>query len=378
MLSTPSRFCPNPDCRLHKNDRAMTNWYYKNGSYLTKTYGRIQVYQCRYCRRRFSEKTFHIDYFAKRVLSYEDLMNSLISTENIRDLTRRFSVSTGTIQNKLERLKRQSIACHIEARSDVCFNETLVADGFESFAVSQYFPDNTTILAGAESQFIYSMDYVTIRRKGRMTPYQKRKRARLEEQFKANPRGIRSSFANICRDLAANVRKTQLSQVTLATDEHFQYPRAISDVIGKERMIGKTQLVHKRYSSKAARTVSNPLFSLNYLDRQIRKNLACHVRETVQFSRNVNDSVNRFWIFLLHHNYFKEYRIGQKDKKELTHAEVAGVSKDKIVKLRNRVFNDRAFFGLIRITGYLKQHWMRGFVNPLKNSVEYLPKYAYA
>ena len=41
-------------------------------------------------------------------------------------------------------------------------------------------------------------------------------------------------------------------------------------------------------SGKAARTKNNRLFAVNYLDREIRKDNASHVRETVQFSRNGN------------------------------------------------------------------------------------------
>jgi hypothetical protein len=67
-----------------------------------------------------------------------------------------------------------------------------VADGFESFDVSQYFPNNITIMAGEESQFLYAFSHTTIRRKGSMRPDQKRKRAALEAQWRAPREGVPS------------------------------------------------------------------------------------------------------------------------------------------------------------------------------------------
>jgi len=37
------------------------------------------------------------------------------------------------------------------------------ADGFESFCVSQYFPNNIQLLVGSDSQHVYQIDYATIR-----------------------------------------------------------------------------------------------------------------------------------------------------------------------------------------------------------------------
>ncbi|MCX7788486.1 MAG: hypothetical protein N2442_12415 [Spirochaetes bacterium] len=55
--------------------------------------------------------------------------------------------------------------------------------------------------------------------------------------------------------------------------------------------------------SRRARTRSNPLFAVNYLDREVRKDAANHVRETTRGSRNVKDLMNRLALNQVVHNY---------------------------------------------------------------------------
>lgn len=67
-------------------------------------------------------------------------------------------------------------------------------------------------------------------------------------------------------------------------------------------------LIHKTVSSRAARTPANPLFPVNYLDREIRKDLHEHVRETACFGRNVNAQMERLTLYLFYHNYRNRHR----------------------------------------------------------------------
>ena len=56
----------------------------------------------------------------------------------------------------------------------------------------------------------------------------------------------------------------------LITDEHQSYPKAILP------FRATTDIVHSTVSSQLARTGDNPLFAVNYIDREIRKDLAEH------------------------------------------------------------------------------------------------------
>ena len=122
--------------------------------------------------------------------------------------------------------------------------------------------------------------------------------------------------------------------------------------------------------------MSNELFSANYMDRQIRKDCANHVRETVRFSRNVNACMERLWVYFFYHNYRKPYRIGKGEKR--THAECAGIAGEAIGRAVRRYYTRREFLSRSRLAGPMRRVWLRSLKTPLKHGSEYLPQFALA
>jgi hypothetical protein len=135
-------------------------------------------------------------------------------------------------------------------------------------------------------------------------------------------------------------------------------------------------LVHRRTSSKKARTTRNELFSVNYFDREIRKDCAAHHRESLCFARNVSASMNRMLLYVFYHNYLKPYRIVAEEMP--VHAEVAGVGKVRIAAELGRVFSQRVFLSRERVYGFWRKLWVKELVTPLKQDPEYLPAFALA
>jgi len=371
-------FCPNMLCKLHDKDNTKKHWFARHGRYYTKTFGVVQRFVCRCCNKTFSTQTLNIDYYAKKKLDYHELVKKLVSTSSQRDMSRDFKVSLGTVRNKLDRLSRQAMALHQTLKQEVSDQAVVVADGFESFCVSQYFPNNIHLLALKDSQYICYTNYVTIRRKGRMTPKQKLKRERLERQFWAPYKGIELEFAEVLDEVVRIRDNSVYPRFTFYTDEKPEYVRAMSNHPHVSSLKQRQQLVHEQISSRKARTITNHLFAVNYLDRQIRKDLAGHVRETVCFARNVNDCMNRLNVYFMYHNYIKVFREKQRHKDKRTHAEVAGIPKVSIRKALRFIFTRRRFLSLESITGFNLRLWQRQLFTPLKRRVEYVPKYAFA
>ena len=354
----------------------MKNWYKKQGYYLTKAFGYVQRYICNYCMKWFSSQTFSIDYYAKVVINYRELLKKLVSTSNIRDISRDFKVTTSTVANKISRLARQAIAVHEELKGFITKKQDLVADGFESYCVSQYYPNNINLLVCKDSQYLYYTNYVTIRRKGRMRAYQKARRMELEKKYSAPYKGIESYFYDLLYEAAEYQEKFPNQQLTLYTDEKREYAWAMKKHRKISECIDKNKFKHIKISSKKARTRTMPLFAVNYLDRQIRKDCANHVRETVCFAKNVNCLMDRLMIYLMYHNYMKAYREKERRKHEYTHAQEAGIEKKKIQKAMKTVFTRRRFVTLEKVTGFMKNLWNRQLFTPLKNKLEFVPKYA--
>jgi transposase-like protein len=359
MHSPP--FCPNPKCSNHKHP-PLRRWFWKSGCYHTRTFGIIQRFICLSCAHRFSSQSFSINYYAKKKINYHLIDKQLRSTGSIRDISRDLSCSTTTVLNRISRLARNALAAHNQLSATLPYAENLVADGFESFCVSQYFPNNITLLAGKTSQYLYFANYCTLRRKGRMTKKQKQHRELLEKQWKADPKGVKTAFDEVVSTIPAT-----FGTQTLYTDEKHEYVRSLHN---------RTDISHVRINSKEPRTIRNQLFSVNYLDREIRKDCANHVRETVCFARDVNNCMERLWVYFVYHNYRKRYRIQPRERR--THAEVAGIDAGMVRKVLRGYYTRRSFLSLTDVTGTMRSLWCRNLETPLKGAPAYVPRYVAA
>ena len=334
--------CPNPDCNQYQNPQN-TRWYRSNGQYATKTFGIIPRFRCKSCKTSFSSQTFSIDYYAKRILNYTYIYNKINDGAGLRKIGRDLGASCDSITNRINRMARNAILANQQIVDLLPLHEDLVLDGLQNFCVSQYFPDNYTIAVGKDSQFVYECDYATMRRGGRMTNDQKKRRIELEKRFLPPSRSLEMSFTRVLKTVE---RKTsdRKDPLILYTDEKSDYQRALwrnSEM--KERMFSG-QWRHHMTNSKVGRNTRNPLFAVNYIDREIRKDMASLARETVQFPRNVSNAMLRMNLYLFDHNTHKPYRIKKTEKKDsLSHAEVAGLDHTKLEEVTFGFFTSRYF-----------------------------------
>lgn len=208
-----------------------------------------------------------------------------------------------------------------------------------------------------------------------MTPYQKKRNTILQKRFIHGRVTIYESFEELVRQALFLKEKTPHTTTALLTDEHRLYGTVMRNLNDGERSV----LHHQTCSSKKARTLTNPLFSVNYLDREIRKDLAEHTRESVQFGRNVVTQMERLAVYRLYHNYCKPYRINGRDERMRTHAEQAGISSGLIQREMKTLFTQRRF--LSRVRGIMSRDrciWLKSIATPLKEGLEYLPAYSWA
>lgn len=369
-------FCANPFCVHHHHGtsdpyRAFIAW----GSYSTRTFGVVPRFRCTACGMTFSRQTFRVDYWLKRVYDYEDLTERLSSCSSIRAMGRAYTVAGKSIQNRIGRAARQVLDFESRCSNSRRPSEDVAADGFESFCVSQFFPNNIHMLVGAESQFVYEADQVTLRRKGRMTEAQKRRREQLDLRFRPRPRALETSFGRIAGACLGVLSDEARVSLRLWTDEKIEYRRALRATACTAALVNEGRLTHQTVSSRAARSLDNPLFPVNYLDRELRKDLHEHVRESVCFGRNVNAQMERLTLYLFYHNYRKRHRTrGPK----VSHAEVAGYDATEIRGGLRRLWERRAWYTHSGLTESGRETWLRLRVTPLKEKRDYLPKHVAA
>lgn len=382
MLTIPP-FCPNAYCSYHHPHLVPQGehrtWYHRDGTYPTKLHTKTQRFVCTSCSTKFSAQTFSLDYGVKKHLPYGEIFRHLTqSGAGIRPLARIYRVTDKVIINRIGRLARQAIALHAALRDYFPLQEDLVADGFESFTQSQYFPNNIHLLIGKESQYFYGADYAHLRRKGRMSDAQKQRRKELYTHFQPPKGDVSRSFARLLRQCTRYLETRQVDAVRLFTDEKVEYRRVLqsSPLVRAHQQQGN--FTHIRISSTLPRTLRNDLFAVNYFDREIRKDQSNHVRETVMFSRDVNNCMERLWLYAAYHNYVKPYRIRGNRKTNQPHAEIAGIPPDEIRKRWKTFFTRRAFYTHSRMTESELYGWFRCYQTPFKQQGPWCPQYVMA
>lgn len=366
--------CPNPDCRFfHHRNGGDTCWRARHGEYSTLAFGRVTRYRCRGCGKTFSDQTFRIDYYVKHPVDYIPLIIALVSTAGQGNMSRFSGLRYELIQNRYERIARFFLAVHASIRDLLQGEEDFVLDGFESFTVSQYFPNNVNHIVGAKSELIYQMGFSQLRRKGAMSDEQKARREEFEASLgKAPPKAIEDSVRRILQDICGWLTEKGFGAKRLKTDEHKSYLRALKRLPREKSLL----LRHEQYSSRAPRTVGSPLFPVNYVDRQLRKDLANHVRETVQFARSPSAMMNRLTIYQGYHNYLMPRRVRQQRKGDWrTRAEVLGMEAKRIRTTIRSLWGKRVFFHHTRLWQEEQRTWLMQWQNVGIRSGRRIPLY---
>jgi hypothetical protein len=371
-------FCPNSRCRLHLPAlAAATNaWFVDFGFYFTKVVGPVKRFRCLSCGKTFSTRTFDIDYYTKKSIPYEQVFFRLSSAESVSAMARNLKVKPESIQNRIDRLSREAIALHERLEKSLCLRENLVADGFESFDRSQFFPNNINILVGQDSQYLYGFTHTTIRRKGRMTEEQKRKRKQLERVYRAPRGGIESSFASLLKIIPRLWNTLRFPSLALLTDEHSAYPRAISRVLPLIFALHAGSFRHVRIPSSLERTLSNPLFPVNYFDREFRKDIPAYHQESTCFCRNTANGLCRLANYQAWHNFIKPFRVKGPESPYAPHGVHGGIEEGKINEGMRRLFKERSFLSHLELREDRLVVWMKSAVTPMKEGKDYLPRYA--
>ncbi len=287
--------CPRSDCPFH---HSTPGWrWVRYGSFSRQCQPRIiPRFRCHHCRHTFSSQSFSTTYWLKRPALLAPLFYRLLACSGFRQIAREAHCAPATVMNQAARLGRHALLYLQAQRPPGPLREPLVIDGFESFAYSQFFPLHLNLAVGADSHYVYGFTDSELRRKGRMTARQQRRRAQLEARLgRPDPRAVERGIAALI-PLAVPVPQA----LELRSDEHPAYPRAL-------RHLPPWTFAHQRTSSRAARIPRNPLFAVNLLDLLFRHHSANHKRETIAFSKRRQSVVERAALLLLWRNFIKPF-----------------------------------------------------------------------
>jgi hypothetical protein len=175
-------------------------------------------------------------------------------------------------------------------------SEGVAFDGLENFAFSQFDPNNLNHAVGKKSFFIYDFNLSSMNRKGRMSPRQKKKKILLEEIYGKYPgNAIEKDSLKVFTRL---LEKSD-SNLTLHTDDHHAYRRALTSMPGRNRIF------HMVTPSKVGRNFRNRLFPINHTDMLTRHQLCDFKRETIAFAKTTVGMLGSFVLFATYKNYMR-------------------------------------------------------------------------
>jgi hypothetical protein len=213
-----------------------------------------------------------------------------------RQLAKDLKVTQETINRHIARLGRHCLLFHQQMMQDSPPVLEVVVDGFESFEYSQYFPIHHHISVEKDTDFIIYFTDSELRRKGRMTDVQKKRRAKLEQQLgRPDPKAIEKDM----RELLEVTLRDQPTAIVYS-DDHPAYKRSLRGQT--------TRIDHRITPGKAHRDMNNSMWEINLLDLLIRHCSANHKRETIAWSKRRQASAERLAILMVWRNYMKGRR----------------------------------------------------------------------
>ena len=261
-------FCPNKACSFNKSPISRFAW--SHGRYHSASLNRwVPRFLCSGCRRTFSQTTFRFSYRQKKPGVDASLMNLMCNGVSLRGAARLLDINRKTVFRKLRRIARHSRRLHQARLASASISGIFQLDEMEAFETNRYKPVSIPIVIEKRSYFVVATATAPLRRKGRMTPAQLRKRAHLERLH--GRRRSRSDVA-VTRCLAALARHA-LPPVVLESDRKPTYGALCRRLLHKD-------VLHRTHDSRARRDRANPLFPINHTNAMLRYCLARLRRRT--------------------------------------------------------------------------------------------------
>jgi len=353
-------YCSNPNCPNYSDPQP--HWLARFGSYPTAAHGTVRRYRCKICHATVSDQTESIYYFAKRRVPLRAATACLNSGSSLREIARRYRVSSAAVRTAVLRLGRQAMAAQIIMLAHMDPRTDLVFDGLRSFVTSQDFPCDITTVVDARSEVILTMAHSIFIRGGTMTVKQKRRLWRKLLVWRPEKGSMKRDIQLLVKELWDYLRPRPEGGSIIDTDEHRMYPGAITSYpVGRHYLTGEL-VQHRQTPGRAPRTFENPLFPVNNVDRMLRHRVKEHTRETIAFGRHAVVQMHRAWIFAWDFNMRREYRV--KRPEAGVHAEQGVIERGLIRKITREFFRRRLSVRGLAVPATIRRVWEGRLATP--------------
>ena len=256
--------CPRPECPAHA--QPFPGFFIRDGVYhpLCRPHP-VPRFRCRVCGRGFSRQTFRADYRQKKPSINATCCDLLVACVGLRQAARVLKVARRTIERRFAWLALHATRFQANRLAGVSLAGPFQLDELESFEANRYQPVTVPTLIERRTLFLIATAVGPLRRKGRMTPLQRRRRLQHEARPGRRPSHSRAAVRTILARLRPLVRPPR--PLILESDEKPLYGRLGNDLFGP-------RFRWRRHSAAARRDRTNPLFPINHTNARLRHFLA--------------------------------------------------------------------------------------------------------
>ena len=221
--------CPHRACEFHLNPRP--RFFVRDGSYraLCRSH-KVPRFRCRGCGRGFSRQTFRADRRQKKPSINAACLDLLVSCVGMRQAARVLKVARRTVERRFAWLARQAALFQANRLAGARLAGPFQLDELESFEANRYQPVTVPVLIDRRTLFIVATAAGPLRRKGRMTATQRRRRAEHEAVHGRRPSESPAAVRRVLAGLRPRVRPG--APVVLESDEKPLYGRVGRSLFG--------------------------------------------------------------------------------------------------------------------------------------------------
>jgi hypothetical protein len=274
----------------------------------------VQRFRCRHCRRTFSRQTFRADCRQKKPHINAACLRLMVSCVGLRQAAQVLRVARRTIERRFEWLARHASDWHTNQLDGVLLDGPFQLDELESFEANRYQPVTVPVLIDRGSLFIVATEVGALRRKGKMTATQRRRRAEHERRHgrrpSQSPRAVRAVLARLHQVVGPR------QPVVLDSDRKPLYGQ-----LGQRIFPGR--FVWQLHDAAARRDRGNSLFPINHTNARLRHFLARLRRRTWCVSKRREGLRAHLAIAMLWSNYVR----GITNRTRTTAAQAVGVAR---------------------------------------------------
>jgi hypothetical protein len=273
----------------------------------------VARFRCRHCGRTFSRQSFRADRYHKKPYLNAAFLRLMVSCVGLRQAARVLQVARRTVEHRFSWMADHARHYLQNRLAHAALRGPFQLDELESFESNRYQPLSVAVLIHRRTFFLLGTAVAALRRKGKMTPQQKLRRALHEALHGRRP----SQPPHAVRRLLAQLRRLvhPHGPVCLQTDQKRLYARVGRAILGE-------RFVWSPHPACARRDRTNPLFPINHTNARLRHFLARLRRRTWCVTKQRRHLQAHLHIAALWMNYCR----GITNRTRVTPAQAVGVA----------------------------------------------------